>query len=90
MGTEKIDTQNFWKRIWRFYPDKTKVKGRWQLSHRIWHIRPIIVITFDTTSVLVHNGTTFGAVIGVGSRDCDKVVPCQDIVAFSTVSKRYR
>ena len=47
------------------------------------------MITFSTTSAVMHNDITFGAGIGVDSRDCNTVtvVMCQDIVIFSTVLK---
>ena len=52
-------------------------------------IRSIIIITFGTTSVVMHNDITFGAGIGIDSHDCNivTVVLCQDIVRFSTVPK---
>ena len=52
-------------------------------------IRPIIIITFGT-SIVMHNGITFGAGICIGSHDHNivTVVQCQDIVTFGTVSKR--
>ena len=52
----------------------------------------MIIITFVTTNVVVHNGITFGAAIGVSSRDCDIVtlVPNQDINTFGAIPKRYR
>ena len=56
----------------------------------ITRIRPIIIITFGTINVFVHNSVTFGAGIDVGSCDCNiiTVVPYQDTVTFSTVAKR--
>ena len=47
-------------------------------------IRPIIIITFGTTDIIVHNGIIFGAGIVVGSRDRKfvPVVTCQDIVTL--------
>ena len=41
-------------------------------------MRPIIIITFGTTNIVMHNGITFGAGIGIGSGDRDivTVVPC--------------
>ena len=52
----------------------------------------MIIIIFGTANVVVHNSITIGAGIGVGSYDRDivTVVLCQDIVTFSTVSKRQR
>ena len=48
-------------------------------------IRPIIIITFGTTNVVLQNGITFGIGIIVGSRDRDIVteVLSQDIVTFT-------
>ena len=56
----------------------------------VTRIRPIIIITFGTTSVVMHNDITFGADIGVDSceRNIVTVVLCQDIATFSTVMKR--
>ena len=53
-------------------------------------IRPIIIITFRTTSAMVDNGITFGAHIGFSSRYCNiiVVVPSKDIVTLNTVHKR--
>ena len=49
----------------------------------------MIIITFSTTSVVMHNDITIGAGIGVDSRDCNivTVLLCQDIATFSTVPK---
>ena len=51
----------------------------------------IIIITFDPTNVVLHNGITFGTGIDVDSRDRNivTVVPYQDIIIFGTLPKRY-
>ena len=58
-------------------------------SGTVNRIRQILIITFDSTNVLMHNSSTFGASISIGIHDWNfvTVVLCQDIVTFSTVPK---
>ena len=57
VGTEGIDKQTPWKRIWRSYQDNTNIKHHENYS-----------ITFSTSNFVVYRGITFGAGIGIGTR----------------------
>ena len=59
------------------------------VSGTITNIRAIIIITFGTTSVVMHNDITSSTGISVGSHDCNIVTMLlyQDIVTFSALPK---
>ena len=62
VGAKSIDKQTIWKRIRDCYQDKTKMSrdNYSTIFGTVIRIRPIIIITFGSTDLIMHKGITFG------------------------------